>query len=77
MLAERCVGERLQRVVQHGELADDRSKVLACIEATVQACQLSVQAVEALEERVELAIADFVLLHAPDCRRKRRNVRTA
>ena len=57
LLAERGVGERLQRLVQRAELVDDRREVLARVEPAVEGPQLGVQRVQSLEQRVELAVA--------------------
>ena len=43
-------------------------EVLARVEAPVQGVDFRVQPVEALEQRVELAIGDFVLLHRVNCK---------
>ena len=64
LLSKRGIGKRLERVVQQGELADDRREILAAVETAVQPLQLGRQTVESFEEGVELSVADVAgLLH--------------
>ena len=60
LLPQRRVRERLERVVQQRELSYDRREVLAAVQPAVEALELGRQAVEALEQRVELAITDVL-----------------
>jgi ABC-2 type transport system permease protein len=57
------VRERLERVVERRQLADDGRVALARVEPAVQPPQLVAQLVEALEQRVELAISELFSLH--------------
>src|SRR5205814_4860928 len=61
--AERCIGECLQRLVQRRKLPRDSEQVLAGIEMPVQGVHLGAQAVEPLEQRIQLPVAD-VSFHA-------------
>src|SRR5581483_3301439 len=63
LLAERGVGEGLQRLAQRSELVDERRDVVARVQPPVQPAQLVRERVEPLEQRVELPVADFFLLH--------------
>jgi hypothetical protein len=63
LVPERRVRERLQRVVQRGELTHDRRVALACIESAVQGAKLVTEAIKALEQRVELAVTKLLSLH--------------
>jgi hypothetical protein len=57
-LPEGSVSQRLKRFVQQPELADDWGEVIPAVESAVQAVHLGRETVEALEQCVELAIAD-------------------
>jgi hypothetical protein len=57
-LAQGSVGQRLERLVQQPELADDWGEVVPAVESAVQAVHLGREPVEALEQCIELAIAD-------------------
>src|SRR5581483_1574314 len=63
LLTERGVGERLQRLAQRPELVDERRDVVARVQPPVQSPQLVRERIEPLEQRVELPVADFFLLH--------------
>src|SRR5207249_1075298 len=73
---ERGVRERLERLVERADLVDDRREVLARVEAAVEGRDLRVQAIEPLEERVQLPIAELVLLHGANCRARAERSRT-
>ena len=62
-LAERGVGERVQRLLQVVELAGDEREALLALRRAVEALELGCNPVESLEQGVELAISDVVLLH--------------
>ena len=62
-LSERRVGERVQRLLELVELARDEGEALLPLGRAVQALELVGDPVEALEQGVELAISDVVLLH--------------
>jgi hypothetical protein len=64
LVAERCVGDRLERLVQRPELTRDAEQLFLRVETTGQRVYLLAEAVEALEERVELAVADFLAFHS-------------
>src|SRR5919202_138175 len=66
LVAEGGVGQRLERLVQRRELAGDPAQVLARVELAVQRPQLVGEAVEALEQGVELAVGELLSLHAVD-----------
>jgi hypothetical protein len=62
-MAESGVGERVQRLTQGAELVDEGRQVLARVEAPVQGTHLRGQRVEALEQRIELAVSYLSSLH--------------
>jgi len=64
LVAERRVGERLQRVVQRRELVRDPKKTFAVVETLVQSVQLGGQAVEPFKDRVQLAVVKIFRLHS-------------
>ncbi len=61
LLAERRVGERLQRLVQRRELAGDAEEVLVVVEALVRLRELVGDPVEPLEDQVEAPVGEVVL----------------
>jgi transposase InsO family protein len=61
--AQGGVRERLQRLVQAAQLVDQGGEVLARVQATVEPAHLVRQLVEPLEQRVELAVSDFLVVH--------------
>jgi hypothetical protein len=63
LLAERGIGEGLQRLVQRRELSGDAQQVLARVEVAVEGVHLLAETVEALEQRVELPVSDFLAIH--------------
>ena len=63
-MAERRVGERLQRVVQRRELVRDPKKTFAVVETLVQSVQFGGQAVEPFKDRVQLAVVKIFRLHS-------------
>jgi hypothetical protein len=67
-LPESGVGERVQRLVELPELARDEREALLLLGGAVQPLELRRDPVEALEQRVQLAIAEVLLLHGIDCR---------
>ena len=67
-LAERGVGERVQRLVELPELARDEREALLLLGGAVQPLELRRDPVEPLEQRVQLAIGDVLRLHEGDCR---------
>src|SRR5581483_6156612 len=64
LVAERGVGERLQRFVQVTELVRDHGQLLARLLAAVEARELGDEPVEPFEQRFELAVGEVALLHA-------------
>src|SRR5581483_2710333 len=64
LLAECRVGERLQRLVQGCELACQLEEVLVVVETAVQLRELVTDAVEPLEQDVETAVGEILVLHA-------------
>jgi hypothetical protein len=71
--SERRVGERLQRLVQIGDLGRDAHERLLRVEATVQRVQLLADGVEALEQDVELPVVERSLaIHDPNLRQRAR-----
>ena len=62
-MPERRVGECLQRVVERRELSLDPQQLLVRIEPPAEAVHLVAQPVEALEQRIELSVADLLALH--------------
>src|SRR5881397_4073381 len=67
LVAEGGVGERLQRLVQVAELVRDDRQLLARLLALVHPCELLDEAVEAREERFELAVGDLLRVHVTQC----------
>ena len=70
--AEGGVGDRLQRFIQVAQLVRDHRQLLAPLFARVQACELLDDPVEPPEQRLELAVCDLAVLHAPSLVRRRR-----
>ena len=68
-LAQRSVGERVERLLQVVDLFRDEHEALLALGCAVQALELVRDPVETLEQGVELAISDVVLIHAPNSRR--------
>ncbi len=68
-LSESGVGERVQRFVQLAHLPREERKPFLLLRGSVEALELAGDAVEALEERVELAISQVFPFHDPDCTR--------
>jgi hypothetical protein len=60
--AERRVGERLQRLVQAAELPHDPLELVVRVEAPVEGVHLVAEAVEPLEDGVELAVVQRLAL---------------
>lgn len=58
LLTEGRVGDRLQRLVEAPDLLGEAQRRLAGVEAAVDAAHLLRQAVEPLEDRVELTVAE-------------------
>jgi len=63
LLAERRVGERLQRFVQRRQLAGEAEEVLVVVQLLVRLSELVGDAVEPLEDQVEAPVGK-VVLHA-------------
>src|SRR5207248_2572024 len=59
LVAERRIGERLERLVQVAELVGDHRQVLARLLAAVESRELIREPVEALEQRLELPVGDL------------------
>jgi hypothetical protein len=70
-LAQCGICERGQRLVQGAELVDDRREALARVEPAVQLVDLGGQAVEPLEQGLQLAVAYLLALHVFDCRSRK------
>jgi hypothetical protein len=64
LLAQRRIGERLQGVVQSRELVRDSKEAIAVVELAVQRVHLVAEAIEALEDRIELAVVERLSFHA-------------
>ena len=64
LVSKRRVGERLEGLVQRRELARDAQQLLLRVEATGERVHLVAEPVEALEERVELTVGDFLAFHS-------------
>jgi len=62
---QRGVGESVQRLLQIMELARDKREPLLALGRAVEPLQLVCDPVESLEQGVELAISDVVLIHEP------------
>ena len=63
LVPERGVRERLERVVQGRQFADDGRVALACVESAIERPQLVAEAVEPLEQGVQLAITELLPFH--------------
>src|SRR5579885_3411507 len=61
LLAERGVGERLERLVEGGELAREAQEVLVVLEPLVRLRELVRNPVEPLQDQVEAAVREIVL----------------
>ncbi len=66
MLAESGVGECLQGFVQRRELVRDTDEPLGGLEAAVERVHLRVEAIETLENRVELAVIEMLAIRHCD-----------
>ena len=64
-MAEGGVGESVQRLLQIVELARDEREALLALGRAVETLELRRDPVESLEQGVELAISDVVLIHEP------------
>ena len=64
LVPESGVGQSLQRVVQVAELVRDHRQLLAGLLTAVQPGQLLDESVEALQQRLELAVPDRMLVHS-------------
>jgi hypothetical protein len=64
-MAEGGVGESVQRFLQIVELSRDERETLLALGRAVETLELRCDPVESLEQRVELAISDVVLIHEP------------
>ena len=60
LLAECCVRERLERLVQGRELSRQPEEVLVVVEALVRLLELVADAVELLEDEVEAPVGEVV-----------------
>ena len=60
---ERRVGERIQRLLEVVQLARDELEPILPLRRAVEPFELVCDPVEPLQQRVELAISDIVLLH--------------
>ena len=67
-MAERRVGERVQRLLQVVQLARNELEPLLPLRRAIESLELVRDAIEALQQCVELAISDVVLIHEPDSR---------
>ena len=65
-MAERRVGERVQRLLQVVQLARHELEPLLSLRRAIESLELVRDAIEALQQCVELAISDVVLIHEPD-----------
>ena len=65
-MPERCVGECVQRLLQVVQLARHELEPILPLRRAVESLELVRDAVEALQQCVELAISDVVLIHEPD-----------
>src|SRR5579884_3822655 len=61
LLAERGVGERLERLVEGGELAREAQEVLIVLEPLVRLRELVRDPVEPLQDQVEATVREIVL----------------
>jgi hypothetical protein len=62
LLAEGCVRERLERLVQRRELVRDPDEALSGLEAPVERVDLVAQTVESFEDGVELTVVEVLPL---------------
>jgi len=60
---ERRVGERVQRLLQVVQLARHELEPVLALRRAIESLELVRDAVEALQQCVELAISDVVLIH--------------
>jgi len=65
-LPEGRVRERVERLLQVVELARDEHEPLLTLGGAIEALELACDPVQPIEQGVELAISDVVLLHGPD-----------
>src|SRR5439155_4345625 len=63
LLAEGGKGQRLQGLVQRRQLVRDTQQMLARVELAVERVHFVAEAVEALEQRVELSVAEILSFH--------------
>ena len=61
-MAEGGVGERLQRLVERSELVRDADEALGGFEPSIERVNLVAEAIEPLEDGVELAIVQMLAL---------------
>src|SRR5438309_313743 len=64
LLAERGVGQRLQRLVERRELARQSQELLVVVEPLADLRELVADPVEPLEEHVESPVGEVGALHA-------------
>ncbi len=62
LVAERRVGERLERVVQRRQLVRDPLEPIRGVEPPVESVHLVAEPVEALEDGVELPVIEVLAL---------------
>ena len=65
-MPERRVGERVQRLLKVVQLARDELEAVLPLRRAVESFELVRDPVEPLQQRVELAISDVVLIHERD-----------
>ena len=65
-MPERRVGERIQRLLEVVQLARDELEAILPLRCAVESLELVGDPVEPLQQRVELAISDVVLIHEPN-----------
>jgi hypothetical protein len=67
-VAERRVGERVERLLKVVQLARHELEPLLPLRRAIESLEFLRDAIEALQQCVELAISDVVLIHGPDSR---------
>jgi hypothetical protein len=65
-VAERRVGECVERLLEVVQLPRDELEAVLSLRRAVESFELVRDPVESLQQRVELAISDVVLVHEPD-----------
>jgi hypothetical protein len=65
-LPQRRVGERVQGLLEVVQLARDELEAILPLRCAVESLELVGDPVEPLQQRVELAISDVVLIHEPN-----------